>query len=154
MSWQRWYLVLEGWINKCFSVLTAGMNLIQHITVRQCPPRPASSGFILTLIKQLISSDLHALTRKEPGQVIRGERLKIHSRAKTTVFMDPCCDNQPSLSDFMTDGGFLPFQIICRPTLGAAAPWHRSKLSLGHQRYSRHYSTIVSDGLCSVSGCL
>lgn len=85
------------------------------------PGEPASSGFTLTLKKQLISSDLHALTCKKTGQVICGERLKIHPRAKTTVFMDPCCDNQPSPSDCMTDG------VFCRSTSDAGL---RSELQL------------------------
>lgn len=97
-------------------------------------PPPASLLHLALFSLQWNSSFPQTCTspraKKKPGQVICGERLKIHSRAKTTVFMDLCCDKQPSPSDCMTNGVFLPFQSTCRLTLGAAAPWHLSNFLL------------------------
>lgn len=133
-------------IQWAFVSLAAGGNLIQRVTERQCPPAaspacclvqlalpPASLLHLALFSLQWNSSFPQTCTsprakKKKPGQVICGEWLKIHSRAKTTVFMDPCCDKQPSPSDCMTNAVFLPFQSTCRLALGAAAPWHLSNV--------------------------
>lgn len=101
------------------------------------PGQPASSGFILPLIKQLIYSELLARTGNPWGMA-----KNTTQEQKPTVFVDTCGDGQPSPSDCMMNGAFLFLHVVCRLMLGAAAPLTPFKICLGYRHYARHYSTV------------
>lgn len=112
-------------------------NLI-HVPL---PGQPASSGVVLPLIKQPIYSDLLASVQN-PGQVIRGEWLKIPLKYKNNSFRG-YTRRQPAVSFWLHDEWSVPvsphrMQAHAR-SCGPLTPF---KMCLGDRRYARRYSTV------------
>lgn len=112
-----------------------------YLIHRPLPGQPASSGFILPLIKQLIYSDLLASVQN-PGQVIRGEWLKISLKNKTNSFCG-YMRRQPAVSFWPHHGWSVPVSPHCMQTHArSCSPLTPLKICLGYRRYARHYSTV------------
>lgn len=105
------------------------------------PGQPASSGFIFPLIKQLIYSDLLASVQN-PGQVIRGEWLKIPLKNKNNSFRG-YMRRQPDVFFWLHHEWSVPLSPhrmqTHAPSCSSLTPF---KIGLGYCRYARHYFTV------------